>query len=271
MKSLLVFIIVLNTTYALASQKKLTDTKKPVNGVKSETVLTKPVPKEIKDHPLYSDYSKEYKSKKMIKDLKQKTLSMKQKAIPLLTYVMKTKTFPDKNRWLATFMVGRIMGTKSAPFLSKFTSHPNWMLRLASLKSLLALNQKQYKGIYTKLLKDDAMIVRLQALENIRSLKLDSLAPYVWAMLYDKRNYSGDNGSLRRGEIVKTIITTMGDLKFEKAKQPMLTMIQKKKYRDIHEELDYALSKVTGVSSPEGNLSLKKHYWKTVSLKSKTI
>lgn len=237
-------------------------TKAPVKEEKQVTKIAKPVPAEIKANPLYKLYSKKYKSKAPLENLKKKTLEMKQKAVPLLTYVMKTNTFPENNRWVATFMLGRIMGVKAAPFISKFSFHPNWMLRLASLKTLLALNQKKFKGIYTRLLKDKAMIVRVQALENIRSLKLNDLAPYVWAMLYDKKNYVSSEGTRKRGSIIKTIIKTMGDLEFKKARKPMLTMIQKKKYSDIHEELDYALSKISDRPSPKGDLNVKQHFWK---------
>jgi hypothetical protein len=229
------------------------------------------VPSEVKNNPLYSRYLKEIKSKQAIETLKKETLEQKQKAVPLLTYVMKTKDFPDNNRWIATFLLGQIMGVKSAPFISKFAFHPNWMLRLASLKTLLALKQNQYKGIYTRLLKDDAMIVRLQALENIRLLKLDDLAPYVWAMLYDKRNYSNSEGQHKRGNIIKIAIKTMGDLGFKESQKPMLAMIQNKKYKDIYEELDYSLSKVSNKPSPSGSIEIKKHYWTKLATAEKTI
>ena len=163
------------------------------------------------------------------------------------------------------------MGKKSAAYLSKFTSHPNWMLRLASLKALMSLEQKQFKGIYSRMLKDKAMIVRLQALETIKQFKLKELAPYVWSMLYDKKNYSGSKGERKRGNIIRNIIKTIGDLDFQKAQKPMLAMIQKKKYRDIHEELDYSLSKIMKKSSPKGNMSVKKHFWKSEYLKLQTI
>lgn len=228
-------------------------------------VIEKLVPTKIKNHPLYSSYKKNYKNKESLTELKKQTLKLKLDAVPLLTYVMKTKGFPDNNRWVATFMLGKIMGKKSAPFIAKFAFHPNFMLRLASLKSLLALNQTQYKGIYSRLLKDKAMIVRVQALENIRAMRLDDLAPYVWAMLYDKRNYTLTEGVRKRGSIIKTIIKTMGDLSFSKAKKPMLTMIQKKKYKDIYEELDYSLSKLSVKPSPKGDINIKQHYWKKLA------
>lgn len=228
-------------------------------------------PKKSSEESLNILYKRKYSSKVGLKMLKDKTMSLKQKAVPTLIKVMKSSDYPDKNRWIATFMLGRIMGVKSSKFISKFAFHPNWMLRLASLKTLLALGQKQYKGVYARALKDKAMIVRYQALQNIKEMDLKDLAPYVWAMLYDKSNYAGSKGERKRAHIVKEVITAMGDLGFDKAKKPMLTMIQDKKYKDIFNELDYSLKKLTGKDSPDGGATLKKHYWSRIALSSKTL
>ncbi|MCO4753275.1 MAG: HEAT repeat domain-containing protein [Bacteriovoracaceae bacterium] len=216
-------------------------------------------------------YKRKYSSKVGLNMLKKNTLDKAQRAVPALIKVMKSSQYPDKNRWVATFMLGRIMGKKSSSFISKFAFHPNWMLRLASLKTLLALDQKQYKGIYTKALKDDAMIVRMQALDNIKAMNLKELAPYVWAMLYDKSNYAGQKGNRKRAHIVKQVISLVGDLKFEKARAPMLKMIQDNKYKDIFEELDYSLNKITGKESPSGGVKLKKRYWTRLASSAKII
>ena len=206
-------------------------------------------------------YLKASTSKEFLKSLKEKTLAEKQNAVPILTKVMKSSNYPDENRWIATYMLGRIMGKKAAPYIAKFSKHPNWMLRLASLKVLLHLDQKQYKGIYANLLEDKSLIVRHQALQNIKEFNLSELAPYVWKMLYNKENYLGTVGNQKRSNIIKDAIKVIGDLGFEKAKKPMLEMISRKKYKDIFSELDYSLSKITSKSSPSGDQAIKKHFW----------
>ena len=220
---------------------------------------------------LIKAYQKSINNKAAKNKLMKDTMAMAQKSVPVLTRVMKHADFPENNRWLATFMLGRVMGKKAAPFISKFTAHPHWMLRLASLKVLLALGQKQYKGIYSKALKDKAMIVRHQALENINRFALKDLAPHVWSMLYDKTNYKGTKGDRKRTNIIKDIILTMGNLGFEKAKRPMLKMIQNRKYEDIFSELDKSLSKLSSKPSPKGNISSKQYYWSRQALKETTI
>jgi hypothetical protein len=267
MKSILVSLLILGSLSSL-SHLLISESQA---AVKKTGEIKKTIPEAIQKHSLFPAFLRKYKGKEGLASLRARALKQSNKAVPLLTYVMKSKAFPDKNRWVATFALGQIMGVKSAPYLSKFTAHPNWMMRLASLKTLMSLDQRQYKGVYTRLLSDKAMIVRLQALETIKQFELKSLAPFVWAMLYDKNNYSGSKGGRKRGEIIRSIIKTVGDLKFDKALKPMLSMMQKKKYKDIYPELDYALTKITEKSSPEGSITLKKHFWKKESLKTMTL
>ncbi|MGB0454882.1 MAG: HEAT repeat domain-containing protein, partial [Bacteriovoracaceae bacterium] len=101
---------------------------------------------------LLANYSKTYKTKAGLEKLKRSTLRYSGKAVPALVQVMKESRFPEKNRWIATFLLGKIVGVKSAPFIAKFSNHPNWVMRLASLKTLLALRQTQYTSIYQKAL-----------------------------------------------------------------------------------------------------------------------
>jgi len=221
--------------------------------------------------PLEALYLKKAKKKEHLNKLKHASLKLKQKAVPTLLKVIKSNNYPEENRWVAIHMLGRIMGKKSAPYISKFSKHSNWMLKLASLKVLLHLNQKQYKGIYARLLEDKSLIVRHQALQNIKEMKLTSLAPYVWKMLYNKSNYVGLKGKRKRSSIIKDAIKTVGDLGFKKARKPMLEMFRKKKYVDVYSELDYSLSKLEGKASPAGGMSVKKHYWNRIGIKEITI
>lgn len=213
--------------------------------------------------------------KKQLMALKEEVINMKGKSVQTLIKVMKDNSFPEKNRWMATFLLGQVMGKQSAPFISKFATHPDWIMRMASLKTLAALKQTQteYKDVYKQLLKDDSMLVRYQALDTVKELGLNDLAPNVWAMLYDKKNYHTmkNKTTSKRTHIVRKIITTIGELKFEKAKKPLLSMMQKDKYKDIHEEIDKTLQSLYGKKSPENNLKLKKDFWKKVTIAETTI
>jgi hypothetical protein len=228
---------------------------------------------------LLSRFKTEYTTKEEITLLQQETLKHAGDAVPALIEVMKNAKYPDKNRWVATFLLGQIMGEKSAPFVAKFVEHPSWVLRMASLKTLLALRQDKYAPLFTQALQDDSLIVRTQALDNIRELNLKDQAPHVWAMLYDQKNYyqpkkdsKDKNETLhKRSHLIKRVITTIGDLKFEKARDPLFTMIQNERYNDIFDEMDYALSQIIGRASPEGTMQSKRHFWNRTALSFKTF
>ena len=234
--------------------------------VTTKTPISQSAVKEV----ILSEFKKDLSNKEVL-SLKKQVLSYSGKAIPALIDVMKMEKYPDKNRWVATFLIGRIMGKKSSPFLAKFVKHPNWVLRMASLKTLLALKEKKYSNLYGQALKDNSFIVRKQALDNIRLLDAKEQAPVVWSMLYDKRNYyNPKDGNRKRTNLIKQAIKTVGDLKFEKAKAPLLSMIQKDKYSDIFKEMDYSLTKITGKKSPEEK-NLKLRFWKKIAISEKTI
>lgn len=202
--------------------------------------------------------------------LKRHTFKHKQKAVPVLIKVMKENKYPEQNRWHATMLLAQVMGKKSAPFIAKFSDHPHWMMRVASLKALLGLKQDDYHAVYAKALIDPSLIVRVQALDNISQMKINKLAPNVWNMMYDQSNYNGEKGALKRTSIVKSIIRTLGDVRFEKARMPLAKLIQKPKYQDLAEELDYSLEKITGETSPN-SLDGRRKFWSKVALGNQKI
>lgn len=198
--------------------------------------------------------------------LKQEVFAMGGRSVSVLTQVMREEKYPEKNRWMATFLLAQLMGDKSAPYISRYSQHPNWLMRMASLKALTALKQKEQGQLFAKALKDDALLVRVQAMESIKTLNLTQYAPHVWATLYDKRNYYETKVGSKRANIIKMAVSTVGDLKFEKAKPALFKMVNNPKYEDIFPEMDYALSKITGKKSPEGDKKLKRQFWSRLSL-----
>jgi hypothetical protein len=197
--------------------------------------------------------------------LKRNAFKHKQKAVPILIKVMKDSKYPEQNRWHATMLLAQVMGAKSAPFIAKFTDHPHWMMRLAALKALLGLKQDEYHAVYSKALRDPSLIVRVQALDNISQMKITKLAPEVWNMMYDQSNYNGEKGARKRTSIVRSIIRTVGDVRFEKARKPLAKLIQKPKYQDLMDDLDYSLEKITGETSPN-SVEQRRKFWSKVAL-----
>ena len=125
--------------------------------------------------------------------------------------------------------MGRIMGKKSLKFIAKFTRHPNWILRLAGLKTLLALKDQTSKKFYLDALKDTSLIVRLQALENIRILKIQEYGKDVWQMIFHKHNYQGKKGQRKRTTIISKVIRAVGDLHYQRDQRRLIQTYSKQK------------------------------------------
>lgn len=223
-----------------------------------------------KEKDLKSLFHKTYKTKKERSILKEKSFEAGGKAIPILIDVMKTSSYPDDNRWMATYILGELMGDKGAPFIAKFTRHPKWFMRLASLKALLLMKKKDYKALYAQALKDPSLIVRAQALDNITSLKIEEMAPLIWNMLYDESNYAGSKNALKRTQMIRDIILAMGYLNFQKVKPALLKMAVSQSYSDIFETIDYSLSLLTGKKSPK-HRGAKKIFWKKMAIGERII
>jgi HEAT repeat protein len=210
---------------------------------------------------LVLEYKKDEVTPKHITDLKKRTLTAGNKAVPVLIEVMKSSSYPERKRWMATFMLTRIMGDKAAPFIARFTDHPHWMMRTAGLKSLLILKEKKYAPLYVKALNDPALIVRVQALDNIRTLGLNACADDVWRMMFNPGNYTGGPKGKKISNLIKSVIRTSGEFKHSKARKAFVSMINKDRYNAVFDDLDYALSKSFGVKSPTGNKNARRAFW----------
>ena len=186
-----------------------------------------------------------------MKKIKKLAFKMSGSSVPILVRVIKSNEFPDKSRWASIFILGKIMGKDSVPLLIKYLEHPNFILRLASLKTLLQLKERNLQGKLKIVLKDNSLLVRSQALENIRKLKLKKYSNDVWNMLFEKKNYHHIKGKkLIRSEIIKKVVRVLGDLEFKSALGPFLKLIQKEQYADLFNEIDYSLQKISGKKSP---------------------
>ena len=108
-------------------------------------------------------------------------------------------------------------------------------------------------------------------MDNIRQLGLKQYAPLVWKTLFDKENNTKTKKGAKRTFIISKAIKAVGDLEFNKVQKPLLKMIQKKKYKELFNDIEYSLEKMTGKKSPKGNLSAKRHFWKRQAVKNEVI
>jgi hypothetical protein len=187
---------------------------------------------------------KEKISKKQLNEIKNILKSYPKENVPILFEVMKNQKMSEQSRWLATMLVGKTLGKRSIDYLSKYAVHPEVILRLASLKSLLSLEAKDQSMVFKNALFDKSLLVRKQALEAVRKLRIDDAGPELIKMLVDRKNYFMKNKRLKRSPIIKNIIITIGALKIKKTKRLLVSMRKKAAYEDLFPSLDLAISRL---------------------------
>jgi len=197
--------------------------------------------------------------------LSKQSLAYGPKAVPVLLNVMKKKSYPVKNRWIAMFSLTKLMGKKSSKILSKFMKHPDWMMRLGALKCLLFLKEKQYAPDYNSLLKDKSLIVRQQALTNIHQLEIKESAPAVSTLLREITTQNNTNTSL--DQMTDMTIVTLAKFGHKPSIKTMIDMLKNSQFKNNSATIDYSLEKLTGVKSPKGDLSSKLSFWNSYTYK----
>lgn len=193
--------------------------------------------------------------------LSKQTQSFGPKAVPILLNAMKKKSYPVKNRWIAMFSLTKLMGKNSSKVLSKFTKHPDWMMRLGALKCLLFLKEKKYAKQYANLLSDKSMVVRQQALKNIHQLEIKESA-YAVSNLLSEINFDKSSGV--NAEVDLTLLT-LAKLGHKQSIPTLVDMLKAKKFKNNTATIDYTLELLTGKKSPKGDLNSKIAFWSGAS------
>lgn len=134
-KTLIIFFLISSNCFA-----GIKDSKKSIQEKTSEVKQLKQVE---------SLFKRELKQNEIVK-LKTICFKIGHPVVQILTKVMKDQAFPDQSRWQATFILGQLMGKKASSYIAKFAYHPEWIMRVASLKALTALNEKKIQQNFSR-------------------------------------------------------------------------------------------------------------------------
>ena len=150
--------------------------------------------------------------------IKQNSLMSKNLNVLELLNVMKTSSYSDQERWSATMNLARKLGSDAAPVLKKFTRHPYWLMRMASLRALELLKIKD-KEILIRSLNDQSLFVKSVALEMISSFSYREVDNHVWNMIFDRSNYQSHQKStfviFKAIEVLKKVSPEKFDLRLK--------------------------------------------------------
>ncbi len=209
-------------------------------------------------------FKTEWKKSVDFANLSHQSLLYGPKAVPVLLNVMKKKSYPVKNRWIAMFSMTKLMGKKSSKVLSKFTKHPDWMMRLGALKCLLFLKEKQFANEYASLLKDSSQIVRHQALTNIQQLEIKEKAQAVSLLLNEIKSQNANSTNLE--QMTDMTIMTLAKFKHKESIRTLLSMLKQQQFKNNSAAIDYSLEQLTGLKSPKGDWHSKVSFWNNIAV-----
>lgn len=113
------------------------------------------------------------------------------KAVEPLLSIAGDSSNADADRYVALMGAARLGGYSAAPLFVPFLKDSAWMIRSAALRVLAALENPQTAQATLALLKDPALVVRLEAVTTVLKLRPVGLVSGLVEMAKDENNYHG--------------------------------------------------------------------------------
>lgn len=111
------------------------------------------------------------------------------RALQPLIQIASDKKNKDSDRYIALMSAAKLGGTGTTPQLIPFLHDPSWMLREGALRALCAVGNSQTGEATLLLLHDPALVVRVEAIETVKTLKPKGAVKALFATLKDEHNY----------------------------------------------------------------------------------
>lgn len=222
-----------------------------VFGAESKSTIENEIQKNLKAHHSLKDFyvqlSKEYG----------------QSAVGPLTKILEDEAQPDEVRWASIFGLAKLTGKDSLKLVSRFFTHPSWMLRDAALKTAAALDAHELRPQIEARLHDEALAIRTTAVDTIGHLNLRESAEKLVDALFDPINYHAGKSLW----IHKHILDVLVDLHYESCAARLVQLLETKNNDGIlQRHLIATLEKLTGRSFQDKSLKEQIYLWKRNTL-----
>ncbi|MBK9294415.1 MAG: hypothetical protein IPM57_08210 [Oligoflexia bacterium] len=153
--------------------------------------------------------SKEFDLEKVLAQKSVEKFSLIKKQGSSVYTDLKKIAFDEKKRlsirWQAFMAMAKTAEKESLPEVEKAFNHQDWFLRSAALQVILILDPKKANDYSVKALKDSALVVRAQAVRNLKVLKNQNAEELLWQELYSKNNYHKNQSLWIRRYIVEAL------------------------------------------------------------------
>ena len=151
-----------------------------------------------------------------------------------------------KERWFAVMAVTKLQGSQALGNLKKWAEHPEWFVRLASLKALsyLDLNESTYPtSLVMKRLKDKSILVRDGALEVLGRWCLPQTQSKILGVIDDQEHFRKKHPLFIR----KRAVDVIGQCGFSsvETKKRLVQLFEEENFYDIHSATHQTLQLLT--------------------------
>jgi HEAT repeat protein len=160
---------------------------------------------------------------------------------PLLSIAV-NKKHADADRYVALMGVARLGGRGVAPQLTGFLKDPSWMLRSGSLRALSALKDENTSTAVLPLLKDKALVVRLEAVQAAEKLRPSGTAQALAVAANDPANFHAG----RAQWVPQRALAALVSMEAREAAPLLRPLLERNSDQDILQQTILALEVMTG-------------------------
>jgi len=170
-----------------------------------------------------------------------------------LRQIMFDPTSKIESRWRAVTAVGALGGNLALPELERASRAKSWELRSAALVTVVGIDKKLGGEWARRLLKDPALMVRLQAVQTLQEIGDRDSIPLLWQELSEKRNFHRGESLFIRPRIVEALAKLEG-----RGSAGKFIALLEDGDAKLHLPAMRGLARVTGAKIGEEEISLNK-------------
>lgn len=181
-----------------------------------------------------------------------------------LVEIAKNRAFQERHRYIALMAAAKIGGSESSKLLSSLLTDRSWVVRSGTLRALRSTSDAEVAVKSMDLLKDKALVVRLEAVDTVAHLKPKGWEHALLQVIDRPENYVRGRALWVPGRILKALKQCDDPKLAQAAILPKLKpLLNHSQDQELVENTIATLEAVTHSTTPK-NLSLADRiaYWK---------
>ncbi len=181
------------------------------------------------------------------------------KAVEPLIAIGADANNPDADRYVALMGAARLGGYSSAPLFVPFLKETSWMMRAAALRIITALENPATAQSVLPLLRDKALVVRLEAVTAVEKLRPVGTVTALVEGLGSAENYHGGKALWVPHKILDALVS----LRATEASSRLRPLLERQTDPDLMKRLVNSLDALAGqVSEAELPVHERVNRWK---------